>query len=282
MDPITRSQIKALIDLLGQEQDSQAVLLRESLSYIVKEHSAILHEVIENDFHSEVPVALVRAMHEICWEDLIQTAQQFAQEDSIPLEDALFFVTRFVNPAFDKQEITTELDQLTKELRPLLPDPAADEALLRIMSRFFFRQKSFVVLPVSHDIKDISFGRFLQKQQGAALCLCALYAVCSKRLSLHFDIVDLAGRLLICYQSPKNPEPVFADPLDNANLFTLTDCKNYIDSRQLEWNENFIAPLSSRVILRRFLAQMIFILNKLRDDKQLSYLRRYMDIFQDE
>lgn len=282
MQPITRSQIKALINLLGQEQGSQAALLRDALSYILKKHPTILQEVIENDFHSEVPAALVRVMHEICWEDLLKTAQQFAQEDHLSLESALAFITRFVNPAFDTREISADLDKLTQELRPLLPTPDDGAAVLETMSRFFFRQKSFAVLPVSHDIKDVSFGRFLQKKQGAALCLCSLYAVCSQRLGLHFDIVDVAGRLLIRYQSPKNPEPLFADPLKNACQLTLTDCKNYISSRNLEWNDSFITPLSSRLILRRFWAQMIFILNKLRDDKQLSYLRKYMDILQEE
>ena len=282
MESITRSQIKALINLLGQEQGSQAALLRDALSYILKKHPTILQEVIENDFHSEVPAALVRVMHEICWEDLIQTARQFGKEDRLALESALAFVTRFVNPAFDTREIAADLDQLTKELRPLLPDAEDGPALLQMMSHFYFRQKSFLVLPVSHDIKDVSFGRFLQKKQGSALCLCSLYAACAQRLNLHFGIVDMAGRLLISYKSPKNPEPLFADPLKNARMMTLADCKKYIDDRNLEWTESFVTELSSRLILRRFLAQMIFILNKLRDDKQLSYLRRYMDILQDE
>ena len=282
MQPITRSQIKALIDLLGEEQDSQAALLRESLSHIVKEHSDILHEVIETDFHSEVPAAFVRVMHEIYWEDLAQTAREFSAQEQISLEDGLAFVTRFINPAFDTKEITQELEQLVKELRPILPGPSADEALLRTMGRFFSKQKSFVVLPVSHDVKDVSFGRFLHKKQGSAICLCALYAVCAERLGLHIHIVDMAGRLLVSYQSLTSQEPIFADPHNNTNLLTLAQCKNYISGRNLEWSDNFIAPLSARVILRRFLAQMIFILNKLRDDKQLSYLRRYMDILQDE
>ena len=91
----------------------------------------------------------------------------------------------------------------------------------------------------------------------------------------------MAGRVLVSYQPQSEEEPLFVDPLDRARALTLADCKNYIYTRNLEWSDNFVTPLSSSAMLRRFLAQMIFILNKLRDDKQLSYLRRYMDILKD-
>ena len=281
MKQIDRSQIKALIRLLSQQQGDEASLLRDALALVLKQQPQALQEVIENEFHSEVPPALVRAMHEICWEELNATARHYAQTGELPLQEALGFVSRFVNPAFVTQDIERELDILTNELRPLLENCPSPQSILHAMGHFFFDTKSFVILPTSHDIKDISFGRFLQKKQGAALCLCALYAVCSERLGLDFNIVDMAGRVLVSFQPQDGKEPLFADPLDQARPLTLDDCKNYIFTRNLEWSDNFIVPLSPCTILRRFLAQMIFILNKLRDDKQLSYLRRYMDILKD-
>ena len=281
MQPISHSQIKALIHLLDQEQGDQAVLLREALAYILKKQPQVLQEVITNDFHSEVPAALVRAMHEIYWEDLAQTAQKFNAQNNLTLEKALAFVTRFVNPAFDTQEITQNLDSITQQLRPLLQTCQTPQDHLKTLSQYFFRQNSFTVLPVSHDIKDVSFGRFLQKKQGSSLCLCALYEALSERLNLKLRIVDMAGRVLISYQPEQNQEILFADPLNHAHILTLADCKNYIFTRNLEWSDDFTLPLSSMTILRRFLAQMIFILNKLRDDKQLAFLRRYMDILKD-
>ena len=175
MKPIDPSQIKALIRLLGQpHRGDEAALLREALAYILKQHPQALQEVIENEFHSEVPAALVRAMHEICWEGLVHTAQEFADTGKLSLEQALIFVSRFVNPAFAPQDISNELQALTQELKPLLANCPSAQAMLHTMGHFFFDTKNFVVLPSAHDIKDLSFGRFLQKKQGAALCLRAI------------------------------------------------------------------------------------------------------------
>ena len=282
MKSIDPAQIKALIELLAtQQHGDETALLRDALAYVIKKQPHTLQEVIENDFHCEVPAALVGIMHEICWEELLCTAKQFTESGELSLSEVAAFVSRFVNPAFDTQDITRELEALTDELRPLLENCPSAQAILHTMGHFFFDNKSFVVLPSSHDIKDLSFGRFLQKKQGAALCLCTLYAICSERLGLDFNVVDMAGRVLVSYRPQHSQQTLFADPLDRARPLTLEDCHNYIFTRNLEWSDAFITPLSPCALLRRFLGQMIFILNKLRDDKQLAYLRRYMDILKD-
>ena len=62
-----KRQIKALIELLAKESGQQAVFLRQELSRIMKQEAQALHEVIEQDFHSSVPAALVHNMEEVCW-----------------------------------------------------------------------------------------------------------------------------------------------------------------------------------------------------------------------
>ena len=73
-------------------------------------------------------------------------------------------------------------------------------------------------------------------------------------------------------------ESLFIDPLDNGKILTEDDCRRYIRARYIEWNDEFLAPLSSRAIVRRFIANMIYVLNKVRDERRLNYLRHYLDI----
>lgn len=278
MKSIPPSQIKALINLLGRETGDQAALLREELARIVKHQPQALKQVIEQDFHSAVPAAFVSALHEICWEDLTDETIHFSSKINPDLEEGLAIVTRFINPARHAEEIAQDVDSLTQVLRPLLAPCSTPQDILETMGRFFLRTQQFFVLPAAYDIKDVSFGRFLQKKRGSALCLCALYAVCAKRLDIEVGLVDVAGRILVYCTTPGANAPLFADPLDEGKILTLEDVKNYIFTRNLEWSDNFIAPLSSRAIVRRFLGNVIFILHKLRDERRLVHLRRYMDI----
>lgn len=272
------NQIKALIELLGRETGAHAALLREELARVIKEQPADLRGVIERDFNCSVPAALVNTMEEVCWEELAQNAAHFAAKINPDLEEGLALVTRFANPAASRDELTRDLDALAASLRPLLANCAGPEDIWSVSGRFFFRSQGFAVVPATRDIKEVSFGRFLQKKRGSALCMACLYALCAARFGLDAGVVDAAGRILARLTPQDGSEPLFADPLDQGKLLTLSDCKEYIDSRNIEWSESFAAPLSSRALLRRFLANMIFILNKLRDGRRLSYLRRYMDI----
>lgn len=278
MQQTEKKQVKALIELLNRETGAQALLLRGELARIMKEQPALLHEVIENDFHSSVPASLVHAIEEVRWEELEKKLQHFSEKINPSLEEALAVVTRFVNPAVDRQEITQELDLCARQLRPVIMNCLSAEDILKTFSRFFFNVQCLLVLPSAKDIKDISFGRFLEKRRGTALCLCCLYALCAERFGLDMGVVDLAGRLLVSFQPSDGTPVLFADPLAQGNILSLQDCKNYIDSRNLEWSESFTLSLSSRAVLRRFFGNMIFILNKLRDERRLTYLRRYMDI----
>lgn len=272
------NQIKALIELLGRETGPHADLLRAELARVMKEQPAALRDVIEHDFNSSVPAALVSTMEEVCWEELAGNARLFASKINPDLEEGLALVTRFVNPAVSRDELSRDLDALAQELRPLLANCAGPADIWTTMGRFFTRAKGFAVLPATRDIKEVSFGRFLQKKHGSALCLACLYALCAGRFGLDAGVADAAGRILARLTPDDGSEPLFADPLDAGKILTLADCKAYIDSRNIEWSDSFAAPLSSRALLRRFLANMIFILNKLRDARRLSYLRRYMDI----
>ena len=278
MPTTENNHIKALIELLDGETGPRAETLRQELAHVIKEQPQELHEVIERDFHSSVPAALVCAMEEVCWEELAGACARFSGKINPDLEEGLAIVSRFVNPAVSRDEITNHLDSFCIMLRPLLANCTGPAEISNTLSRFFFRAQSFTVLPSAHDIKDVSFGRFAQKKQGSALCMACLYAVIGSRFGLDSGVVDMAGRILACFTPDNGEEMLFSDPADQGKLLSLNDCKDYIYSRNLEWSDAFAMPLSSRALLRRFLANMIFILNKLRDERRLSYLRRYMDI----
>ena len=278
MKQMQPSYIKALIDLLSREDGSAVALLKEELAHIMQQNPQALHQVIEQDFHSALPLPFVHAMQEIYWDELTLQITQFVAKINPDLEEALTLASRFINPAITRDEIAQQIDALAHDLRPVLANCNCAADIWENTGRFFFHTQKYAVLPSVHDPKELSFARFLRKKQGAALCVCCLYAVCAERFGLDGGVVDLAGRVLACVQPQDSSEPLFADPLDNGRLLTLDDCKDYIFERNLAWNEAFVMPLSSRMILRRFFSHMIFILNKLRDERRLSYLRRYMDI----
>lgn len=271
-------QIKALIQLIGSESQEYGAVLKRELAEIIKQNPQQVQDVIEQEFNSTVPAALIGAMEEICWDDLRFAFADYASKINPDLEEGLYLLSKFVNPAVIPGEINQALDLVAKNLRPALLNSKDAAEIANAMQIFFFRSLKMTVLPANLDIKDISFGRFLRKKRGSSLCMAALYMLVGQRYGLDVNIVDLAGRILVQLCDLGSQEPLFIDPLDNGKTLSTSECKEYILMRQIEWNEDFTSPLSSRTVMRRFIANMIFVLNKIKDERRLSYLRSYLEI----
>lgn len=271
-------RLKALIKLLETESETYGPVLKRELAAAIKSDPARVQTVIQQEFQTSAPLPVLHTLEEICWEDLAAALARFAAKINPDLEEGLALLSKFTSPACARGAITAPLDEMARELRPVLLNAKNHAEIAGILSHYFFRVKGFQTLPANLDVKDISFARFLRKKRGSSLCAACLYAAVGQRYGLDVNLVDLAGRILVHLRGLSRRESLFIDPLDNGKLLTEENCRQYIRARQIEWNDEFLTPLSSRLIIRRFIANMIFVLNKLRDERRLKYLREYLEI----
>ena len=110
------------------------------------------------------------------------------------------------------------------------------------------------------------------------MCIACLYACIGQRYGIEMEVVDLAGRILLHVQDKPHNDTFAIDPLDNGKILSIDDCQSYLKARNLHWNTAEFTVLSSRLIVRRFLANMIYLLNKIHDTRRLNYLRSYLEI----
>ena len=108
--------------------------------------------------------------------------------------------------------------------------------------------------------------------------MACLYMCIGQRYAIEMEIVDLAGRILVRVQDKPHNDTFAIDPLDNGKILSQGDCHLYLKSRNLPEDAANLTILSSRLIVRRFLANMIYLLNKLQDTRRLNYLREYLEI----
>lgn len=271
-------RVKALIKLLQTESDSYGPVLKRELAAAIKADPARVQSVLLEEFKTAAPLPVVHTLEEICWEELAAALARFAAKINPDLEEGLTLLSKFTAPACSRKEVSAPLDDMARELRPTLLNAKNHTEIAGILSHYFFRIRGFQTLPSNLDIKDVSFARFLRKKRGSSLCAACLYATIGLRYGLDVNVVDLAGRILVHLRGLSGRENLFIDPLDNGKLLSEDDCRAYIRARQIEWNDEFLSPLSSRLIVRRFIANMIYVLNKVRDERRLKYLREYLEI----
>lgn len=271
-------QLKALLKLIETESDEYTDMLRPELAAAIKSDPARVQQAMDSAFSSSVPPKVRYTLEEICWGNLAEQVSAFAGKINPDLEEGLWILAMFASPSAKRVEITQKLDKIAHDLRPILLNAKNLQEIATLMGKYFFSTLHFVTLPANLDIKDISFGRFLIKKRGSSLCSACLYQTIAQRFGVESGLVDLAGRILVFMQDPDHDQILLIDPLDNGKILTKQDCKDYIIAREIKWNDEFLSPLSSRTIIRRFIANMIYVLNKLRDERRLKYLRNYLEI----
>lgn len=274
----TANRIKALIKLLETEREQYGALLKEELAAAVRTSPAEVARVMAEEKDTSAPQTVLQTLEEICWEELTEEFALFSAKINPDLEEGLALLSRFTAPTLTREDLTRELDALEQVLRPAVINAANVREKLHIFNRCLFTLKQFAVLPAVSDVRDTSFIRFLRTGKGSVMCMAGLYVCLGARFGIDIEIIDLAGRILLLVKDPTLNDSFIVDPLDSGKILHTQDCKDYVLSRAISWNNNLFTPLSSRAVVRRFIANMIFILHKLRDERPLTYLRGYLDI----
>lgn len=272
------SRLKALFKLLETETDQYGPLLKQALASAIRANPDEVQRTLQEEFATSAPRNVLQMLEEICWEDLAQALAAFNAKINPDLEEGLLLLAKFTSPTTARGSIAQPIAQMAQELRPALVNATDYPEIIQLLSRFIFKLRGFEVIPTVTDVRDLSFPRFLQTRRGSILSLACLYMCLGQNFGLEMDVVDMAGRLLVHLRDPQNATSFLIDPLDNGKMLSEEDCRQYIRARGLQDADNLFTPLSSRLIVRRFIANMIFVLNKIHDERRLKFLRGYLEI----
>jgi len=274
----TASRIKALIKLLETEREQYGALLKEELALAVRTNPAEVERIMTEEKNTSAPQTILETLEEICWEELTAQFAAFSTKINPDLEEGLALLAKFTAPTATLDDLTRELDDLALELRPAVINANDMREIVQEMNRYLFAVKHFQVLPCVLGVRDMSFAHFLRTAKGSVLCMASVYVCLASRYGMDIEIIDLAGRILLLAKDGANDDSFIVDPLDGGKILQTQDCKDYVLSRAIAWNNELFTPLSSHAVVRRFLANMIYVLRKLRDERPLAYLRGYLAV----
>ena len=278
MKRVDNSHLKALFKLLETETDQYGPLLKQALASAIKANPDEVQRTLQEEFSTSAPRNVLHMLEEICWEDLGNALATFNAKINPDLEEGLLLLAKFTSPTTARGILTTPLDNLAQQLRAPLLNATDYPEIINLLSHFIFHIQQFQSIPCITDIRDLSFPRFLETKRGSALTIACLYLCLGQRFGIEMDIVDMAGKLLVHVRDTNNQTSFLIDPLDNGKMLREEDCKQYIQARGLENETDLFVPLTSRLIVRRFIANMIYILNKIHDQRRLYFLRNYLEI----
>ncbi|MGB2578802.1 regulator of sirC expression with transglutaminase-like and TPR domain [Elusimicrobium simillimum] len=274
------SQIKALINLIKSEDGDNAEVLKRELAGIIGRSPATFKHVLRADFKDGTPDFVRGVLENMAFNRLKNSFKSFAGKINPDLQEALELCSKIVNPLSNPANIMAHIDDIVAKLRPFIINCADGYDAAEAMQILFFDTFKFKVATANLRPDYMSFEKFLNARVGSGLMMAALYSVIGQRFNIEVDIVDFAGRLLVQFKDPVSGAHFFIDTFDKGKLITLRECMEFISARNIEWNDNYLRPLSTHAITRRALANLIFVYRKIKDEKKLSYLRNYLNLIE--
>lgn len=140
-----------------------------------------------------------------------------AQDDGLPLLEAVAAVALDEYPELDVQTVLDGVDRLLERLRRRLPADAAPLHRLRLLNHFFFRELSFGGnLNDGYDPDNSYLHVVLRTRRGIPVSLAVLWLELAQGIGLRAAGINFPGHFLVKARLPHGQ--VIIDPLSGRSL----------------------------------------------------------------
>ncbi|TSE18728.1 Transglutaminase-like superfamily protein [Tepidimonas alkaliphilus] len=140
-----------------------------------------------------------------------------AQDDGLPLLEAVAAVALDEYPELDLQAVLDDVERLLQRLRRRLPADAGSLQRLRLLNHYFFRELGFSGPDHEWDDPDLSYLHLaLRRRRGLPITLGVLWLELARGIGLRASGVNFPGHFLVKVQLLLGQ--VVVDPLTGQSL----------------------------------------------------------------
>ena len=100
----------------------------------------------------------------------------------------------------------------------------------------------------------------LESKKGIPLTLCILYSCVCRRLKIPVQITGLPGHVVLGFDDHDQTEGgggggqrAFMDVFNGGRFLSISDCRDIVASYNVPWDNNFLSPLPTSLVMQRVL-----------------------------
>ncbi|MDD4005382.1 MAG: transglutaminase family protein [Elusimicrobiaceae bacterium] len=273
------SEIKALIDLIANEDNSNAEKLTARLAEIIRCDPERVDTIIGREFH-DTPDCVGRLLMAVRAEMILQMFRNiFTRAGEPDLEEGLFLLSKFFEPRLSLAEFTGKIDSLA-EFTAGYAKPATDLAsFLALFNKALFEEKGFTVAPEGRALPQAMYlSSVLESKQGTSLALSSQFILVAEKMGIPSYGTHLPGMVIVQLHTPGNR--IFIAPSLKGKIISRHDCLRYVRSRMMAWEDYFLDPADSAYMLSLTIGNLIFQHNRLGNEDTVEHLKRFLGVIQ--
>jgi regulator of sirC expression with transglutaminase-like and TPR domain len=270
------SEIKSLITLLDDEDDSVYATVRERLlSY----NGSALEYIPVLDDTTGVAAQRFNEVRELILRSTIkEQLRNLKRSDSgdIDLEEGVFIIAKYRYPELDPQMYTELLNGYAAELKEKLTSITDETEIFRRTLIFFTEDKGFSGNKEDYYSEENHFiNRVLDLKIGIPITLSVIYLLVGKRINLPIQGIGLPGHFILRFSFGSTQ--VYFDPFNGGKVLSPADCVEIVKNLGFNFTDEYLSPVSNRQILERILRNIILMLEKRQEKERIETIRQFID-----
>jgi regulator of sirC expression with transglutaminase-like and TPR domain len=272
----TDPQLTAMLTLLADDDDAVRTKIRERLLA----GGEPVFKFLETHRLHRVPAIRCRVLELLEQRDADRHDGAFmgfilSQGEQFDLEDGVWRFTLTRYPGINVDAFRAQLDEWADRVRAELPEGATGEAALLGINRLLFDELGFIGNQTDYyDPANSYLNRVMDRRRGVPTSLSVVYLCVARRLELPVVGVGMPGHFLCRYQTPR--EEFYIDPFHGGKLLSRIDCKRRIANLAVDYDDSHLAPVSSRRMLQRMIANLHLIHKERKQREEAERLQRYL------
>ncbi len=276
---ISPNRIRALIQLLGDEDSEVRKIARDQLLLIGEDAAQLLDEVVRTDCDGKTRIQARAVLRQINRQELIHAFHLLAmwRDEDIDMEQAAYLLAKFAYPKLRKSEITMELDRLAYRVSELIDGTESAGDIVHAINQVLFQEAGFRGNTENYYSVDNSFiNVVLTKRTGIPITLSLIYILVAERLQLPIYGVNMPMHFLCMYDEA--PEPFYIDAFNRGNMMTRAECISFLKRTGVGFRESYLDRASNREILIRMLRNLILVYYHNEQDSESAFLKQLLKI----
>ena len=270
----SEEQIKALIELIEKEP-SPAPRLMAQLAQIIRSSPQQFRRVMAASYGCAAPPFVAQTVNNIRREALAMPFKWYFGKHSPALMPAAVLAAKFVNPGISDEAITAPFEALLRDIAPTMEEGGDITAKAAALGDNIFGSFNFKSESLGADAMLLSLPDIISRRRATPLCLAVLYALLAPHFEIWADIIDSRGKPVVRLRDSATFEPVYVDVCARGCFAGEGDCHIYASSRGREWDGSCVAALTNKQILRRLLANLIYVYSK-QEGRAADLLRGFL------
>ncbi|CAB1129897.1 Transglut_core2 domain-containing protein [Candidatus Hydrogenisulfobacillus filiaventi] len=266
MKPLTESQIKALIVLLGDEDIKTAAIARKTLLDARREAKPYLEEARESpDPH--VRTRVYGILERLRLDELGKRFEEFAALPSawLDLEEGAFLIAESAYPTINRDHYRAMLDDMANTFRARMEsqNPGRGREVVEALNDYFFRELGFNGNQAEYYDPDNTYiNQVLDRRLGIPISLATVYLLIARRLRLPVVGIGMPGHFLLQYN-----DNLFIDAFNKGQIMTRSECVQFLMNNGFGFHPAYLSPTPTRFMLVRTLTNLIQLYSQTDPDR---------------